>query len=526
MATFTAQVVDLVGTFSDETALDTFITEGANEVINAMPRSMQERVAEETAVTTGTTTSEGHKVLYMLRSDSTIDQPCRRIPASQRGRAADSDDMEYATTSDPAYYVKDGKFNILPSGAGLLVSIPTYSQTSPLDASAISTITNFPNEAEYLVVLYAAIKALQQNMSGKTSDLPADITFPSIPVAPATPSFDTGAISVSSSAPTYTSPVFSVPTLESIGSLNLPVAPSTPSLPSITSSGVSSVTVSNVGTPPTYTVPTITSTAGSPDDLSDMFDSDWTELDYDFDDENIDFATWFQVVGDYIQNQEDTELAQIQMQKISTYINAYQSSMQNRLNVFNDANVEYQGKLQEAIEQARINAQEAQKEGDLTFQASIQDYTLELQKYSTDIGKYQAEVGSVVQKWVNEEWTQKFQKYQQDYSGRLQEHGSNLQDALNKFNKENTVFQNDLQEQIQEANNQQTKDSSEYSGKLQKYSNEMQGYAAEVSKSVQDFSAKLQKHTTDYGWLQNQHQQLSADYQRGIQLLRGGSAPQ
>ena len=167
MATFSAQVTDLVGTFSDETALDTFITEGANEVINAMPRNMLERVAEETPVTTGTTASEGHKVLHMLRNDGTIDQPCRRIPASQRGRVADSDDMEYATTSDPAYYVKDGKFNILPSGAGLLVSMPTYSQTSPLDASAISTITNFPNEAEYLVTLYAAIKALQQNMTAK-----------------------------------------------------------------------------------------------------------------------------------------------------------------------------------------------------------------------------------------------------------------------------------------------------------------------------------------------------------------------
>ena len=174
MATFSAQVVDLVGAFSDETALDSFITEGANEVINAMPRSMQERVAEETAVTTGTTASEGHKVLYMLRSDSTIDQPCRRISANKRGRAADSSDMEYATTSDPAYYVKDGKFNILPSGAGLLVSIPTYNQGSALDASSLSTITNFPNEAEYLVTLYAAIKALQQNMSGKLGD--TDIT--------------------------------------------------------------------------------------------------------------------------------------------------------------------------------------------------------------------------------------------------------------------------------------------------------------------------------------------------------------
>ena len=45
MATFSAQVVDLIGTFSDETALDTFITEGANQVIDAMPRPVLERIA-------------------------------------------------------------------------------------------------------------------------------------------------------------------------------------------------------------------------------------------------------------------------------------------------------------------------------------------------------------------------------------------------------------------------------------------------------------------------------------------------
>ena len=155
MATFSAQVVDLVGTFSDETALDSFITEGANEVINAMPRSMQERIAEETTVTSGTTTSEGHKVISMTRNDGTIDQPCRYIPSRKRGRAADSSDMEYATATDPVYYIQDGKFSILPSGGSgnKLASVPTYSQASALDASSLSTITNFPNEAEYLLSL-------------------------------------------------------------------------------------------------------------------------------------------------------------------------------------------------------------------------------------------------------------------------------------------------------------------------------------------------------------------------------------
>ena len=180
MATFSAQVVDLVGTFSDETALDSFVTEGANEVINAMPRSMLDRIAEETTVTSGTTTSEGHKVISMTRNDGTIDQPCRYIPSRKRGRAADSSDMEYATATDPVYYIQDGKFSILPSGGSgnKLASVPTYSQVASggnrIDASSAESITNFPNEAEYLVTLYAAIKALQQNMTAKHGN--TDIT--------------------------------------------------------------------------------------------------------------------------------------------------------------------------------------------------------------------------------------------------------------------------------------------------------------------------------------------------------------
>ena len=174
MATFSAQVVDLVGAFSDETALDSFITEGANEVINAMPRSIMERVAEETTFT-NTISSEGHKILHVLKNDGTIDQPCRLVLASKRGRIQDSSDMEFATSSDPAYYIQDSLVTLFPTGSGgKLVSMPTYSQSSPLDASAISTITNFPNEYEYLVALYAAVKALQQLMNNKHGN--TDIT--------------------------------------------------------------------------------------------------------------------------------------------------------------------------------------------------------------------------------------------------------------------------------------------------------------------------------------------------------------
>ena len=394
MATFSAQVVDLVGAFSDETALDTFITEGANEVINAMPRSMQERVAEETAVSTGTTTSEGHKVLYMLRTDGTIDQPCRRIPARQRGRVADSDDMEYATTSDPAYYVKDGKFNILPSGAGLLVSMPTYSQTSPLDASAISTITNFPNEAEYLVVLYAAIKALQQVMNGKSSSLPTDVTLPSAPVAPEI------------STVSYTDATNADATVGAI---------------------VVSDKIDISGNAPSFVSPVSSS---------------------------ADFAK----VTSYVETDEDVELAAAKVQQIQSQISDFNAKMQESTNKFNKENVRYQMEFQEEV--TKVN----------------QDLQAEVETFKTK--------ASIAQ----------FNK-QQDQALNLANAAKQIEDVI--------------------ADN---------GNKLQKYASELQKYQAEVTSEIQNYSVKIQKHTMDYQWLIGQHQNLIADYQRGLQLLTGARA--
>ena len=62
--------------------------------------------------------------------------------------------------------------------------------------------------------------------------------------------------------------------------------------------------------------------------LTAMTDSDWTELDWDFDDENIDYNTWFQALGDMIQNQEDVELASAQLQKLQTFFAGDQQQLQ------------------------------------------------------------------------------------------------------------------------------------------------------------------------------------------------------
>ena len=65
--------------------------------------------------------------------------------------------------------------------------------------------------------------------------------------------------------------------------------------------------------------------------LTTMTDSDWASFDWDFNDENIDYNTWFQALGDYIQNQEDVALASIQMQKIQTFFAGDQQQLQKTI---------------------------------------------------------------------------------------------------------------------------------------------------------------------------------------------------
>tara|TARA_R110000787_G_scaffold139116_1_gene252781 strand:- start:1938 stop:3116 length:1179 start_codon:yes stop_codon:yes gene_type:complete len=386
---FNAQIVNLVGAFDDETALDSFITEGANEVINAMPRAIQERVSEETAVATGTTPSEGHKVLYMTRTDGSIDQPCRAISAGQRGRVSDSSDMAYATASDPAYYIKDGKFNILPSGAGVLISMPTYSQTVPLDASDLSTITNFPNEYEYLVTLYAAIKALQQNMATKSSSLPADINLPTIPS------------------------VISISTIEYTDASNEDALVDLIEVPA-------KIDVSSNA--PNFTKPSVATSIGA--------------------------------VTSAITN-EDIELATSGIQKIQSELATINANFANEQAEFNKESSIYQMEFQEEV--TRVN-----------------------QELQAEVEKFRARV-SISQ------------------ANKQQDQTLNLQNAIKQM-------------EVIIANN---------SIKVQKFGADLQHYQALVSAQFQNFNLKLQKQTTDYQWFVNQRQQLQADYDKGIQIMRG-----
>ena len=344
MATFEAQVEALTSLSLDgssaptQSELSQFLTDGAKEVLNALPRMKQSLFTTSNDLNSSSTylTLGGSEVFSVTRDDGTINQPCRAVRAELGGKIRDADDMMAATVTDPAYYITNGILSVVPE--------PTNSQNAhvqtlnyPTVAFGDTAITKFPDDAEYLVVLYGAIKSLQNKLS---TLIKSDLSL--------------------STPPTLASADFTVPT-------------------------IANVTIGSFGTAPVYTAPVV---AGETEELTATLTHDATA-----DNTKLDFSDWFEVVGDFIQTDEDVELASSQLQKISIYLNAYSQAMQNKLNIFNDANVEYQANIQKEIEQARINAQDSQQEASLKLQKEVQEY-------QAKVSEYQAEVNTDVQVYI------------------------------------------------------------------------------------------------------------------------------
>jgi len=177
MATFEAQVEGLTSLSIDgssaptQTELTQFLTDGAKEVINLLPEGLLPLCSSSVSFTSGSaSTLNTGKVLHVLRSDGDISQPCRSIPAMYKGKYSDPDDMNYATVTDPAFYVENNTIDVLPAGGSC-----TYSEVQyPAVAYGDSAIAVFPDEAEYLVPIYASIKSLQNVLGDKSSN--SDIT--------------------------------------------------------------------------------------------------------------------------------------------------------------------------------------------------------------------------------------------------------------------------------------------------------------------------------------------------------------
>jgi len=306
--------------------------------------------------------------------------------------------------------------------------------------------------------------------------------------------------------PTYTAPEFDTPGYPTLTDVKLTkddndlisidagdiAAPST---------GQASLTYGE--TVPGYTAPTapvVTSDESNPTLVT--IASSLGEINDDQDE--MDYAQWWNVLSELIEEEEDTELGQLQISKISAYVQAYgtmlqqyQAEAQNALNVFNKENVAYQAGLQVAVQNAQL----------LDSQ-----YARDLQEYGTLIQQHQQEVTQAVQEWqLNNQ--RLIDKWTTEYSSRLQQYGVDVQNNLNLFNSLDTAYQKDLQRRIQDA----TFHDSRSQRAVQEYSTQIQQYSAQINNAIQQWTLnnqrKIEKWTTEYG---SRLQEYSANIQNNL----------
>tara|TARA_R100001594_G_scaffold27767_1_gene52736 strand:- start:8152 stop:9309 length:1158 start_codon:yes stop_codon:yes gene_type:complete len=351
---FIDQVQDLTSlTVSDTDELSQFLKDGVIAVtskwLSVKPQDIEQFVAVTAELTSNGYDLNGAKILNVIRENGTNNQwrQCRKINPSLQYDVTDEESLNYASKINPAYMIgEDNQISVFPSpGSDPNAYKIYYVNNDPQNESGValihshSDIKYFPTDKVYLVVMYAGLRLIQT-------------------------------------------------TIGSIANLSITaVPPDTPSAPSYSTITVVAQTAGSLGTAPTYTAPSLDS---SSDQITEMEAGTLGSSE-------TDTEQWFDIAGQYIEDQEDTELAGVQISKINSYLNAYGQAMQNQLNIFNDTNVEYQSTVQEALQNLSVAAAKAQKDADFSQQKQIDEYAKKLQRYQNEITAYQADVASQVQ---------------------------------------------------------------------------------------------------------------------------------
>jgi hypothetical protein len=379
---FIDQVQDLTSlTVSDNDELSQFLKDGVIDVTNrclaVKPQDIEDFTRESSEITSQAGIDlNGAKILSVVREAGTDNdwRACRKIPVSLQSRVTDVDSLHYASKYNPAYMIgNDNKVSVFPTPDSNPEAYKVYYVNNvPVDKSGALLVQShndigyFSDDKVYLVVMYASMKLLQATMGAKT------VSTLSITAVP----------------------------------------PDTPSAPSFADVTVSTTTARAISaSAPTFTAPTV---GGANEQLTATIDAATAGEATD----KYDYSRWFDLVADYIEDEEDTELAAAQLQKISTYINAYQAEVQTQLNEFNEANVAYQQDVQEALAEMQVAASKAEKDADFTRQKAITEYTNKLQKFQNEISLYQADINSQVQEYAGniQEVTTEYQWLQAQYA--------------------------------------------------------------------------------------------------------------
>ena len=513
-----------------------WLTEGAREVINNLPDNLQKLCTSMQSFTSAAAGSEAETLntgkIFGVFAGSVN---CRLIANTDKYRASDSGDVLYATSTDPAYYIESNYINVLPASLSCKYEEVAY----PTVANTDTGILVFPDEAEHLVVLYAATKALQYRMQIKSSDLPSDSDLNAVPP----------------DVPSLTSVTFT-----SIDSALDAALPSTHAIN--TKATVVAGGVFGSSTAPDYITPTTTITG-----------EDWVD---EYPLAQVDLATPLTALNNNVDLAKAViDSAPVPPDSASAFSlgGEFDDAMGKAKALIDDAGSLTQGDDAEAhlasedselvASTVQIASQELQR-ANLGLQDAVQTFTSGLGQFSAEVQAYQAEVAEMSARAQG--YIQTAQGYANEVKTRLSatqtkigEYQARVQDALNVFNEANASFQGNIQEAVQELQVANQRNIAAAQGELQKnidnenrsqqrqfqnsindmkaifdnnaeliqkFGVEIQEYQAEVGAQVQEYTQNLQADGVGYQWLQDQYTRLKAEYDQAFMIAAPKPQPQ
>jgi hypothetical protein len=519
------------------TANAQFLISAQKFVVSSVPKNLLKWSATATVPSNhGGNTSDGVKITVPIGTDSILDVSrdgfsVTEVPYSEKGFISNTASLRLATNTYPKYYLDDANPG---EGVRIIVKpIPTDSATAIalyVDYSKIDDDCDLRNavvfhatSSEFSKLSSTQLPILIISLNSVPPDTPSISTVsysgPPSDLDATSPTFETAEVVVSNvytgSAPTYTKPghpaqvAFSgytsglSETDPGVFSISA-VPPDTPTIPDFTFSVSTAL--------PSYTSPTVGSATESL-----TAEMDYDSAGYGTDTDFLNFSKWFSVAGEFIEDEEDSELAASQLNKISTYISSYSQAMQDKLNSFNTKLQTYQAELQKEL-------QEAQYEQQSEHQAQIQQYQAEVGAYSADVNKEVQEYQQKLSQY-NNELNMSFQAWSKTESDNISVFQTDITNELNEYNKELALYQTAVQEsmqeiqvenqvniaqaqsdlqvatgnedrsqqrQLQNAVNDMQSIINDNNSLIQKYQAEVAAFSAEVNKETQEYQAKLQ----------------------------------
>jgi hypothetical protein len=191
MATFEEQVEGLTGltitgsSSPTQSEISEFLRDAVLEVTNRCLSAKPDEISDFIRVSSEQTSNNsldlnGTSIISVVREAGTDNdwRDCRAIPSSLQSRVTDKNSIHYASTYNPAFTILDnGKINVYPApGSNPNAFKVYYVNNQPVNGSGSTLVYShddlgyFPEPKKYLIVLYAAIKALEHKMGTYTID--------------------------------------------------------------------------------------------------------------------------------------------------------------------------------------------------------------------------------------------------------------------------------------------------------------------------------------------------------------------